>query len=254
MRTNIILLGLVAVCLAGCGTSLGSDPSDPAKGLSSTIATGSATEPKKVADSAAAEQLRQAAGKAVAVNKPETTGYKIGPQDVLQISVFKVPELSKTVQVSENGTINYPLVGETLASGRTPRDLEITLTKSLGAKYLQNPQVSVVVSSYNSQRVTIEGAIKKPGVYPLQGQMSLLQAIATAQGLTDIADDSVVVFREVDGKRTAARFEVSGVREGTGTDPQLRAGDVVVVNTSATKKMLNNVLKVIPIAGVFALL
>ena len=100
----------------------------------------------------------------------------------MDVSVFKVPELSKSVQVADTGTINLPLVGEVPAAGKTAQEVEQDLTKKLGAKYLQNPQVTVFVKEYNSQRVTIEGAVKKPGVYPVRGKTSLLQFIAMAEG------------------------------------------------------------------------
>jgi polysaccharide export outer membrane protein len=189
-----------------------------------------------------------------AVGTPGAAAYKIGPQDVIEVSVFKVPELSKAVQVSEAGTINLPLVGEVVAAGKTARQTEKELTKLLGAKYLQNPQVTVFVKEYNSQRITIEGAVNRPGVFPIQGRMSLLQAVAMAQGLEDASDNTVLVFRGENGERKAARFDVSEIRTGDAEDPQLVAGDVVVAGTSALKKGFNSFLKALPITGLFALL
>ena len=105
--------------------------------------------------------------------------------DVLDISVFQVPELTKSVQVADTGTINLPLVGEIAVVGKTAQQVERDLTARLGAKYLQNPQVTVYVKEYNSQQVTISGEIKKPGVFPLKGNTSLLQLIALAGGFED---------------------------------------------------------------------
>lgn len=180
---------------------------------------------------------------------PET--YKIGAADVLDISVFKVPELTKSVQVAGIGTVNLPLVGEVPVVGRTPQEVERDLTAKLGAKYLQNPQVTVFVKEYNSQTVTVDGAVKKPGVYPLRGKTTLVQAIATAEGLTEIADSEVVVFRGTSGKKTAAKFNLDDIRAGSAPDPSLAQGDVVVINTSATKTAFQNVLKVLPAANIF---
>lgn len=182
------------------------------------------------------------------------SAYKIGPQDVLDISVFKVAELSKTVQVADTGTINLPLVGEVPAAGRTAQDVERELTKQLGAKYLQSPQVTVFVKEYNSQRVTIEGAVKKPGVYPIRGRSTLLQVIATAEGLTEVAESEVVVFREVNGARTAARFDLQNIRSGKAQDPQLMQGDTIVVATSAMATSFQNFLKIVPLGSFIALL
>ena len=138
----------------------------------------------------------------------------IGPRDVLEVSVFKVPELSKVVQVSEAGTINYPLAGEVQAGGRTAREIEQDLTKLLGKKYLQNPEISVFVREYNSQRITVEGAVKKPGVYPIVGGMSLLQATATAGGFEDTAEQTVILIRQSGGKRSIGKFDVGQIRDG----------------------------------------
>ena len=171
--------------------------------------------------------------------------------DVLDISVFKVPELSKSVQVADTGTINLPLVGEVPADGMTAQDVERSLTRKLGAKYLQNPQVTVYVREYNSQRVTIEGAVKSQGVYPIRGRSSLMQMIATAGGLDAKSDSTVVVFRNTDGQRAAARFDLDDIKKGQAEDPSLQAGDMVLVGTSAVKEALENVLKVLPLAGMW---
>ena len=188
-----------------------------------------------------------------AVSTPGNVAYKIGPQDVLEVSVFKVAELSKSAQVSEAGTINYPLVGEVTAAGKTARELEKDLTNLLGAKYLQKPQVTVFVKEFNSQRVTVEGAVKKPGVFPMQGSMSLLQAVASAQGLDSVSDETVVVVRTTNGKRAAARFDIANIRDGSTQDPQLQPGDIVIAGTSALKEGLN-FLKGIPLTSAFAFL
>src|SRR5689334_20957885 len=150
---------------------------------------------------------------------PTTAGYKIGAMDVLDISVFQVPELTKSVQVADTGTINLPLVGEIAVVGKTAQQVERDLTARLGAKYLQNPQVTVYVKEYNSHQVTIQGEIKKPGVFPLKGTTSLLQLVALAGGFEDDSDSTVLVLREANGKRQAATFDVSAIQKGRADDP-----------------------------------
>ena len=271
---------LVAALLSACGTSSVNDLGLGAQGLEpgTTVADGggaglaaaaskgaakpevtgatSAVPSKAVAIEAApvAVAAKNVSEALTSVATPGNVGYKIGPLDVLDVSVFKVPDLTKAVQVSEAGTINYPLVGEVEAAGKTAREVEHMLTKTLGAKYLQKPQVTVFVKEYNSQRVTIEGAVSKPGVYPIQGGMSLLQAIAIAQGVGPTSDSTVVVFRSTDGKRAAARYDIADIRTGAASDPRLQAGDVIVAGSSAFKEGLNNVLKVLPLASIFAIL
>jgi polysaccharide export outer membrane protein len=174
--------------------------------------------------------------------------------DVLQISVFKVPELTQSVQVADTGTVNLPLVGEMRAEGRTAHELERDLTSRLAAKYLNNPQVTVFVKEYNSQRVTITGDVKKPGVYPLTGKTTLLQVVATAGGFEESTDWTVLVLRQTNGKRSAAKFNVNQIQEGHTEDPTMQAGDVLVAGSSAIKKGYNSILKALPVAGLFALL
>jgi polysaccharide export outer membrane protein len=266
-RLKLLGLGLVVASLAACGTSSLDDVPMATGATASTGPTTSNTQKTSfaadgslastgdtaVSDGDAKRQLRAVAKRAIEANKAGAAAYQVGPQDVLDIAVFKVPDLSKTVQVSEAGTINYPLIGETPASGKTAREIEQDLTAKLGAKYLQNPQITVMVKEFNSQRVTIEGAVKKPGIYPLQGGMTLLQLIATAQGLTNIAEDDAVVLRQENGRQKAARFALSEIRSAGAEDLPLQAGDVVIVNTSATKEAFEMLVKATPLARFFFL-
>jgi polysaccharide biosynthesis/export protein len=244
----------VAICagfLTGCAAYsnsptanvFGAGEQQPDASLASTVE-------KQLRPAAAAEP--DATFKSMTTSKGSV--YRIGAQDVLDVSVFKVPELSKSVQVADVGTINLPLVGEVPVAGKTAQEVEHDLTSRLGDKYLQNPQVTVYVKEHNSQSMTVEGAVKKPGVYPITGRSSLLQSLAVAGGLEPNSDSTVVVFRYADGNRTAARFEIDNIRSGQAEDPVLQGGDVVVVGTSAIKETFNNVLKVLPAIGAFALL
>jgi polysaccharide export outer membrane protein len=256
--------------LGGCGASLPDNPpsaltagnaemdgsaqreraasTDLASAVSTPLATtttGSVT-PTGSRDPATAQP---GAREQAAVTGPAV--YKIGPGDVLDVSVFKVPELSKTVTVADSGTVNLPLVGEVAAAGRTPQDVERDLTQKFGAKYLQSPQVTVAIKEYNSQRITVDGAVRRPGVFPYRSSVSLLQVIAMADGLDANSDSAVVVFRQTGGERRAARFDVSDIRSGAAPDPAIKPGDVVIVGSSAVKEAFNNVLKVLPLAGLF---
>lgn len=232
-------IGVILVGLTGCGASLNDDP---AIALTSTP-----TEtPANPGDNPAKGPSKVAASAVGAIGS-----YKIGSQDVLEVSVFKVPELTKSVQVADSGTVNLPLVGEIKVAGRTPQDVERELTQKLGAKYLQSPQVTVSIREYNSQRVTVDGAVKKPGVFPYRTSVSLLQVIAMADGLDANADSTVVVLRDQNGERKAARFDVSAIRSGEANDPPIEPGDVIVVGTSAIKEAFNQVLKAVPLTSLF---
>ena len=247
MFLRVLSAVLAAALLSGCAATSVSEPAGlPEKPLASQPPVREASPRYAAADK---DAVRQAALNLASVSDPESKSYKVGPRDVLDITVFQAPELSKTIQVSETGTINFPLIGEVLAAGRTPREIEQELHNKLGAKYLQNPQISVFVKDYFSQRITVEGAVKKPGVYTIAGGMSLLQAIAEAQGFDDVASHTVLLFRKTNGQRQAAKYDVSNIRDGGEEDVQLEAGDVIVVPTSNMKEGFNILVKFLPLAS-----
>lgn len=214
------------------------------------------TPKKKAAPSRrAAGPVAEAGSERPATLAAATSGsaYRMGPQDVIEISVFNVPELSKTLQVAASGAINFPLLGEIPAAGRTQEELERDLTERLGAEYLQNPVVTVFVKEYNSQRVTLSGSVNKPGVYPIRRQTSLLQVIALGGGFQETSDSNVLVMRQKGGKRTAARFDVSDIEAGKAHDPTMQGGDIVVAGTSVIKQTWGRFLRALPVVGTFML-
>lgn len=171
------------------------------------------------------------------------TDYRVGAQDLLEISVFGVEELNRTVRVNSNGQITLPLLGAVMAGGKTIPDLEQELSERYAEGYLQSPQVTVFVTEFTSQRVTVEGAVNRPGIYPLTGRTSLLQAIAMAQGMEDLADQrGVVVFRQIDGQRMAAAFDMRAVRSGQMPDPQIYGDDIIVVERSGSRTVVREFL------------
>jgi len=167
--------------------------------------------------------------------------------------VLQAPDLSKTVEVAGNGTIDLPLLGETPAAGKTAQELQRDLNSKLGARYLQNPQVTVVIKEFNSARVTVSGAVKSPGVFPYKGE-TLMQYVSMAGGLAADSNSMIVVLRQYNGKRTAAKFNLADIQAGRANDPTMQSGDVIVADTSLYKRGLNNILKVLPLAGFAALL
>lgn len=222
------------------------------------IAGGCNGVPEGGADFASQEQQQsvpdaaaiKVANRYLSETTPGSAGYLIGPQDVLEIAVFKAPDLSRTVPVSDTGTVNLPLIGETPAAGRSAAALEREIQKRLDAGYMRSPQVTVVVKEYNSQRVTVEGAVKNPGVFPLHGNDTLVQSIAKAGGVEHMtSSENVVVFRTAGGARTMIRYDLGSIRDGTAEDPVVSPGDVIVVEDSTTKTGLNLVLRVLPLAS-----
>lgn len=181
--------------------------------------------------------------------------YRVGPQDLIEINVFQVADLNRTVRLNSVGQISLPLIGTLVAGGKTIQELEAEIARLLSARFLQDPQVSVFVKEFASQRVTMEGAVKSPGIYPLTGRTSLLQAIALAQGLDPLANkQGVVVFRRVEGKKMAAVFDIGAIRAGNAEDPQVYGDDVIVVDQSGSKSSLRTFLQTMPLLGLFVLL
>lgn len=268
-----ILVVQVAVSLIGCtssmedrptGAALRTDTSAYGDASTNPLATGGAatavtgTSPPTPASASMTDGRAALASMATMLSADSSAGsgtYRVGPFDVIDVEVFQVPDLSKTVQVSEVGSITYPLVGEVPVTGKSPRQIEQILATSLNAKYVRDPQVNVLVKEYNSQRVTVQGSVKSPGIFPIRGQLSLLQAMALAGGLDSASsDDQIVIFRTVNGRAGAARYTYSQVQNGATPDPGLQAGDIVVAGKSAFKEGFGMVMKALPLASVFTLL
>lgn len=242
----VIALGLGACSGGGNSSGIGANNFAPTAGASSS---GGAIGGQAASS---AQKIFAANGSGGGAGKGED--YRISGLDVLQVTVLGLKDLDSTVQVSTSGMISLPLVKTIKAGGRTTAELEQEIAKRLQATYLQAPQVSVFIKEYNSQRVTVDGAVIKPGIFPITGKMSLLQAIALAEGLSKIADPTgVVVFRQVNGQRMAARFDLKQVRGGRTADPNLVAGDIVMVDESAARTTLRDVSDVLPLSGLFRL-
>ena len=163
--------------------------------------------------------------------------YQIGPDDTLEISVFQVSELSRTVQVDRNGEFVLPIVGRVPAAGKTSDELSTYLTQKLQGRYLKDPLITVVVKAAAKNRVTVDGAVVKPGIYNLAGPTTLMQAVALANGPDPRVANlrRVVIFRMVDGERKAEAYDLSKIRDGKVVDPLVKADDVVVVAASGAR-------------------
>lgn len=179
---------------------------------------------------------------------PVTDAYRIGASDVLAVNVFGVPEYSSDFVVDNLGRIQLPLVGNLVISGRSLDEAAQDITVALEQTYLRNPRVQVQIKTAASQRVTVDGAVGAPGVYPLGVRSSLLQVVAVAKGTVDAANPRrTVVFRMINGQRMAAAFDLTDIRRGLSPDPQIFANDIVVVDSNKNAKLLQNILQTIPL-------
>ena len=168
--------------------------------------------------------------------------YKIGPSDLLEIAIFGQPELARTVRVDTRGRISLPLIGGVDAIGRTSQQLERLIADRLGENYLQSPQVSVFIKEFTSLRFTVEGAVNKPGVFPLVGQMTLLRALATAGGQGALSDVSEVMLFRVQPAvgSVTLKYDVEKIRAGDMPDPLILNDDLLVVKRSKTRVALKD--------------
>src|SRR6476661_160256 len=164
------------------------------------------------------------------------TNYKIAPMDKLAIKVFKMEDLSGDYDVDLAGNISLPLVGQLQAANLTSAQLDDQLTQKLGAKYLEHPDVSVAIKSSTAHVVTVDGAVREGGSFPVGGPTSLIKAIAMAKGTTEDANARrVAVFRTISGQRQAAAFDLTSIRRGEAPDPEIYPGDIIVVDGSKVK-------------------
>jgi polysaccharide export outer membrane protein len=170
----------------------------------------------------------QAAPKKAATDDPN---YVIGPQDVLDISVWKEPELTRPVPVRPDGKISMPLLNDVQAAGKTPLQLAADITAGL-KKFVTDPQVTVIVTTINSQRVFILGEVNRAGAYPLLPNMTVLQALSSAGGFSIYANlKKIYVLRVEEGKQIKHPFNYKDVLAGKSADQNiiLKAGDTIVV-------------------------
>jgi polysaccharide export outer membrane protein len=157
--------------------------------------------------------------------------YIIGADDVLDISVWKEPDVSRSVPVRPDGKISLPLVSDVQAAGLTPSQLAADLTTRL-KKFLNDPQVTVIVTAINSRRIYIVGEVARPGAFPLLPNMTVLQALADSGGFTTFANTKKIhILRTINGKQTEFPFEYREVLEGhkTSENITLLPGDEIVV-------------------------
>ena len=178
--------------------------------------------------------------------------YRIAPLDTLTVNIFRMKDLSGDYEVDLTGKINMPLIGAVYAAELTTAELDQRLTQAYSAKYLNNPDISVGVKASTRRSVTVDGAVKQSGSFPINGPLSLLQAVALSGGASDDANlRRVAVFRTIGGQRQAAAFDLLAIRRGQSPDPSIYPGDIVVVDGSSVRQTRKQILNNLPILSVF---
>ena len=183
---------------------------------------------------AAEEPLVLEAYPVAASLEPQTTGYRIGRQDLLEIEVFGVDELDQTARVAEDGSITMPLLGRLSVAGLTKSEVESTIANLLADRFVRDPQVTVFIKEYESRKVAVSGAVKKPGTYEMLGRKTVLEMISLAGGLdTDMGKEIIVFRREPDD--STKRISVDLDRLVFAADPELnlvlQPADIIYVPT-----------------------
>jgi len=217
------ILGVAFVLtLAGCASR---GPVGGADGL--TIA------PKEALPQPTSEDYR-------AASRP----YYVGAFDKLKVDVFGVEDLVREVQVDAAGNFTFPLIGTVAGAGHTPEQIARDIEGRLRGRYVRNPFVTVNLSETVSQVVTVDGQVNKPGQYAVIGKMTLIQAIARAEGTAEFArTQEVVVFRTVNGQRYAGIYDIGAIRRGNYPDPEIFSNDVIVVGDSQAKRLFKTLIQ-----------
>jgi polysaccharide export outer membrane protein len=160
-----------------------------------------------------------------------TEEYVLGPEDILEISVWKDETLTKQVVIRPDGKISFPLIGEVQAAGRTANDLRQELVKKI-SEYMPDPVVTVILHSINSYKIHVIGKVDKPGTYTLGEIVNVMQALSLAGGFSPFADlNDIGILREDNGKQVRIKFNYDDVAKGKHLEQNinLKSGDVIVV-------------------------
>jgi polysaccharide export outer membrane protein len=179
--------------------------------------------------------------------------YRIAPLDKLNVTVFQVPDLSRErVDVDLGGNITLPLAGTLRAVDLTTEELQTLIEQALAQRYLRDPDVTVTVAESSRRHITVDGAVRQPGQFPIAGPTTLIQAIAVARGTSESANPRrVAVFRQTQGQRMAAAFDLTAIRRGNAEDPVIYTGDIIVVDGSSLRAIQREIMNTLPLLSIF---
>jgi polysaccharide export outer membrane protein len=169
-----------------------------------------------------------------AVRQPEvnaTPDTTLGPDDLFDVRVYGEKDLSDTFRVASDGTIDYPLIGTVQVDGLTPSEVVKVIETGLReGEFLKNPHVSILVKEYKSKKISVFGQVKKPGTFPYQDGMSVVEAISLAGGFTSMArKNNTTVIRTIDGEKKRFKVPVQEIGQGKTANFTLNTGDIIFV-------------------------
>ncbi len=246
-RSGAFLALLLALALAGPGCSrypqmAAAGPEQRPAPAGQAAASGDQARPQEAGAAAKAEQPAPSQPALAAPPQPSPS-YLIGPEDILMVRVWDHDDLSREVTVSQTGVFSFPLIGQVRAGGRTAGEVEAAMTRRLADGYLKNPQVSVTVKAYRSQKVYVVGEVKKPGTFPLMGPTRVVEILSLASGVTENAGSRLLVVRpRGEGRRNTPtpldeaeageviELDLNAISRGDiSQDILLRHGDTIIV-------------------------
>lgn len=172
--------------------------------------------------------------------------YALGPLDSVSIEMDGMPETARQVAIDAQGMISYPLAGSVHAAGLTPTQLASALEERMRENYVRSPRVNVnFVAPLNTvmtplgKAITVDGEVAEPGLYPVYRNMSLVEVVALAGGVTEFARSStVLVFRDIDDKQYVGVYDLRAIRYGNYMDPQVYPGDRITVSESEARRLI----------------
>lgn len=172
----------------------------------------------------------------------------LAPRDHVAITVFNVPEMSlQDVEISSSGYMAVPLAGNFLAAGKTPEQLSREIESALKRNFVRNPRVAVNVKEAVDRVFTIDGAVNRPGEFAANENLTLMKAVAIAQGVSETARlESVVVYRTVGQQQMAAIYDLGAIRQGVYPDPKVYADDTILVGESAARRFYRDAKQLLP--------
>src|SRR5262245_18646285 len=251
-----LLAGLVGCGTAGDAPELGAGDPRAAQSRATSSPTMKAFQTETASSQTAPSSAMATSTTDLASSRglADVSEYRITPQDILQVSIFQVPDLNRTVQVDGNGFVSLPLVGGVPVRGKTILQAQNDITARYQKSYLQSPQVTVSLVK-SGQRVTVSGAVKGPTVLTLDVPLSLSMAIAQAGGMGETGNpERIHIARTSSGEAVEdSVFNLTEIQAGKAANPMLRGGDIVVVEDSQARLALKNIKDIMPLAGVAAL-
>jgi polysaccharide export outer membrane protein len=231
---RLALAGLMAFLLWGCTSASG------------TLEDAS----NSFAENEAGGDLQLVSALPAPANTNNGLEQRLAENDLIKVDVFQVDELDRDVRIDPQGRINLALIGTVQAGGKTISELETEIERAYGAKYLQNPEVSIFVEESAGQKITVDGAVRKPGIYTVSSTSTLLEVVAQAGGFSEIADDQkTYIFRDVGGRKLVANYNVKNIRGGKARDPRIFGGDVIVSFSSGSKIAMRNLREALGVAS-----